>query len=332
MLDSLVIGAGPAGLAVANSFARAGLDCMVLEKGSIGDHISQYPTFMQFFSTRELLEIDGYPLNIVDEKPSRRQYLNYLTRFVQDRNLNVRTQVRVVEVSRAPDGNFAVEIEKRGGARETLAARSVVLACGAFENPRHLGVPGEDLPKVTHFFREAHPYVGREVLVVGGRNSAIETALLLWRAGARVSLSYRKPAVNGYGIKYWLLPDIENRLENGEIAGYLGTSVKRIDWESVTLASADGTERTIANDFVICQTGYDPPVGFLRGMGIEVQEETNIPAHDPQTLETNVQGLFVAGTITAGNVSGRVFIENSRHHGEMILKGLKNRLGVGAGV
>ncbi len=326
MLDSLIIGAGPAGLAVANSFAKAGIDYLVVEKGSIGDHISQYPTFMQFFSTRDLVEIDGFPLNIIDEKPSRRQYLNYLTRFVQDRGINVRTLARVVGVEKAPEGHFEVMLEKRDGSRDTIETHTVVVACGAFENPRSLGAAGEELSKVTHFFKEPHPYVDNSVLVVGGRNSAIETALLLWRAGAKVSLSYRKPALNGYGIKYWLLPDIENRLKNNEITGYLGTEVKRIDWETVTLVDQQGKEQTIANDYVVCQTGYNPPVQFLRGIGIDVEENTNLPKHDAETLETNIPGIFIAGTIIAGNVSGKVFIENSRHHGEMILRGLRERL------
>lgn len=325
MIDVLVVGAGPAGLAVANTLVGAGLEVLVVEKGAIADHISQYPTFMQFFSTRDLLEIDGFPLTIADEKPSRREYLAYLSRFAHDRRLAVRTFTRVERVERREDGSFSVAVRRRDGGAELVDARSVVAACGAFENPRSLGVPGEDLPKVTHFFREPHPYVGHDVLVVGGRNSAIETALLLWRAGARVSLSCRSTALSGHGIKYWLLPDIENRLRNGEIANLLGTTVTGIGWDSVTLAGTDGTERTVRNDFVVCQTGYDPPAAFLRSMGIDIEAGTNIPRHDPETLETNVPGLFVAGTIVAGNVSGRVFIENSRHHGEMILAGLQRR-------
>lgn len=325
VLDAVVVGAGPAGLAVANVLKAAGLDVLVVDKGAIADHISQYPTYMQFFSTRDLLEIDGFPLTIIDEKPSRREYLAYLTRFAQARGLAVRTFTGVESVARMPGGDFAVSVRRRNGEQELLAARHVVVACGAFENPRPLGVPGEELPKVTHFFREPHPYVGSDVLVVGGRNSAIETALILWRAGARVSLSYRGTTLSGHGIKYWLLPDIENRLKNGEIGNHLGTTVKSIAWDSVLLVDANGIERLVANDFVVCHTGYDPPAAFLRSMGIDVEAGTNIPRHDPETLETNIPGLFVAGTIIAGNVSGRVFIENSRHHGEMILAGIQRR-------
>ncbi|MDK2970389.1 MAG: thioredoxin reductase [Candidatus Sumerlaeota bacterium] len=323
MLDALIIGGGPAGLAVANSFQKAGLDYVVIEKSSIAGHIAQYPTFMQFFSTRELLEIDGFPLTITDEKPSRRQYLAYLARFVHDRQLRVRTHTEAAAVERQPAGHFRVTLRQPGRAPEFVEARAVVVACGAFDCPRKLEVPGEDLPKVTHHFTEPHPYVGQKVLVVGGRNSAVETALLLWRAGAHVSLSYRRDSFEGYGLKYWLKPDIENRIANGEITGHLGTTVKRIGWESVTLADQAGLTFDIANDFVICHTGYNPPVAFLSAMGIEFEPGTNIPRHDAETLETNVPGLYIAGTITAGNVSGHVFIENSRHHGEMILRGLQ---------
>jgi thioredoxin reductase (NADPH) len=327
MVDSLIIGAGPAGLSVASTFAQAGLSHLVIEKGAIADHIRQYPIFMQFFSTRELLEIDRFPMTIIEEKPSRQQYLAYLARLVRERDLNVKTYTMVENLASLEQGGFAVGVRSMSGETETIEARSVVAACGAFENPRMLGVPGEDLPKVSHRFDEAHPYVGTKVLVVGGRNSAIEIALLLFRAGADVSLSYHREELDGFGIKYWLLPDIQNRMASGEVHAYLGTKVRRIDWHSVTLEDLDGREIQIENDFVLCMTGYDPPVGFLRSMGVEVEAETNIPRHDPHTLETNVPGLYVAGTIVAGNVSGHVFIENSREHGEMILKALRERLG-----
>lgn len=326
MLDCLIIGGGPAGLAVANTFAKAGLRYLIVEKGPVANHISHYPTFMQFFSTRDLLEINGYPLNITDEKPSRREYLNYLSRFTRDRALNIRTYTEVAAVARRDDGRFTVTLRRRDGSTEALESAAVVVACGAYENPRRLGVPGEDLSKVFHHFTEPHPFVGQRVLVVGGRNSAIETALLLWRAGADVSLSYRGEAFTGRGIKYWLLPDIENRIKNDEIHGHLGTTIRRIDWDTVTLADKSGREFAIPNDFVICQLGFNPPVEFLRGMGIALEPESNKPSHNPETLETNVPGLFVVGTIITGNISGHVFIENSRHHGEMILPRLRELL------
>lgn len=277
---------------------------------------------MRFFSTRELLEIDGFPLTIPDEKPSRREYLTYLTRFALDRKIPIETFVTVESVSKRDDGAFDVAARRPGRETQIIGARRVVLAVGGWDNPRRLGVPGEDLDKVTYRFTEPHPYVGRKVLVVGGRNSAVETALILHRAGAEVSLSYRRKRFDGLGLKYWLRPDIENRIRSGEIHGYLGTTVERITWESVTLRDEEGKSLEVANDFVIAHTGYDPPVGFLESTGINVEEETNIPEHDPETLETNVPGLYVAGTIIAGNVSGHIFIENMREHGEQILNSL----------
>lgn len=324
MLDAIVVGGGPAGLAAANTLQNSDFKVQVLERGAIADHVGQYPTFMHFFSTRDLLEIDNFPLTITEEKPTRRQYLNYLARFAWNRKLDVRTFTDVESIERREDGSFKVRIRPRGHELETISARSVIIACGAFNNPRMLNVPGEDLPKVTHHFKEAHPYVGKKTLVIGGRNSAIEIALHLWRSGGDVSLSYRRDTLEGYGIKYWMLPDVQNRLKNDEIHDYTGTEVARIDWDSVTLRRIDnGEEIKIENDFVVACTGFDPPVDFLRRAGVDVEEGANIPSHNEETLETNVPGLFVAGTIIAGNVSGHVFIENSRHHGEMILQRLK---------
>lgn len=323
-LDALIIGAGPAGIAVAHTLQQAGLRCRIHEQGPVAWHIAQYPTFMEFFSTRGNLEIADFPLGVVGEKPSRREYLKYLTDFVAYHKIDIRTYSRVTRAERLAEDGFAVTVARRDGTEEIVRARTVVVAVGAWEQPRGLGVPGADLPKVRTRFAEAHEYIGQRVLVVGGRNSAIEAALQLWRAGAHVSLSYRGTEFTGRGVKYWLAPDIENRLKNGEIGSYLGTTVARVDWDTVTLRHGDGREVTIGNDFVLPFLGYDPPVAFLKGLGIEIEPETNIPKHNPDTLETNVSGLFVAGTIVAGNVSGNVFIENSRHHGEMMVQRIKD--------
>jgi thioredoxin reductase (NADPH) len=327
MLDSLIIGAGPAGIAVAASMQRHGLHALMVERGSVGEHLTHYPYYMKFLSTRELLELDGYPLNIVDEKPTRQEYLFYLARMVKDLNLSIRTRTTVKSITRRPDGAFDVTVEPEGRPAEVFAARTVVVACGAYQNPRRLGVPGEDLPKVHHRYTEPHPYIGRKVLVVGGRNSAVETSLILYRAGADVSLSYRRTAFEGLGLKYWLKPDIENRLKKNEIHPHLSTTVSRIDWETVTLRREDGTEYTIENDLVLVQIGYDPPVGFLQQLGLELEPGTTIPKHNPETLETSTPGIFVAGSIVAGNVAGAIFIENSREHGEMIVRGMRAAAG-----
>ena len=327
MLDTLIVGAGPAGLATAIALKKEGLNYQIIEKGPVGNHIAQYPTFMRFFSTRELLEIDEFPLTIVDEKPTRQEYIAYLARLVRDRELKIRDYTEVKAVIPLEDGTFEVAVQASGGdEQERMRARSVVVACGAWESPRKLGVPGEELDKVTSRFTEAHPYVGKKVLVVGGRNSAVETALHLYRAGADVSLSYRREDFEGFGLKYWLKPDIENRVHKGEIKGYLGTNVIEIKPKSVVLEHKDGRREEVDNDFVIKHIGYDPPVGFLKSMGVEIDPGTNRPRHNEETLESNVPGLFIAGVITHGNVSGSIFIENCRYHGELILKGLRERL------
>ncbi len=329
-LDVAIIGGGPAGLAAAQVFHREGLAYRVLEKGPIAHHIAQYPTFMRFFSTNDNLEIAGFPLGITEEKPSRREYLKYLTDFARFHRLNVETYAPVGAVTRGPDGWFDIRIDREGCPPESVRARAVVLAVGAWDSPRRLGVPGDELSKVHYRYTEPHNYVGKRVLVVGGRNSAVETALQLWRAGAKVSLSYRRTEFNGVGLKYWLKPDIENRLKNGEIAPHLGTTVARIDWDSVDLTLASGKTTTIENDFVLPMLGYDPPAAFLRNLGVQLAPDSNRPHHNADTLETNVPGLFVAGVILHGNISGHVFIENSRHHGEMILPRLREILAVAA--
>lgn len=326
-LDAIVIGGGPAGLAVSASMARAGLDHLVFERGAVGHHISLYPPYMTFLSTKEVLELDGFALTITEDKPTRREYLAYLSRLVADRKLPVRPYTAVEGIVHdESSGLFTVRAWRAGRPVEFHTARHVVVACGAFDHPRRLHVPGEELAKVHHRFVEAHPYAGQRVLVVGGRNSAIETALTLHRAGAQVSLSYRGTEFTGRGIKYWLLPDIENRLKKGEIASYLGTEVHRIGWQSVMLRNiATGAPIEVPNDFVIVQIGYEPPLGFLTSLGIELEDDTTVPRHDPSTLETNVPGLFVAGSIVAGNVSGAIFIENSRDHGDVIVRALRER-------
>ncbi|CAN5506109.1 YpdA family putative bacillithiol disulfide reductase [soil metagenome] len=322
LLDAAIIGAGPAGLAVAQTFHKAGIAYTVLERGPVAAHIAQYPHFMRFFSGNENLEIAGFPLGITEEKPSRREYLKYLTDFVSYHKLAVQTYTNVLAVSRQPDGSYSLQIERLDGTQAEVHARAVIVAVGAWDNPRKLHIPGGDLPKVHYRFTEPHPYVGRKVLVVGGRNSAVEAALLHWRSGVDVSLCYRRTQFDGVGLKYWLRPDIENRLQKGEITGYLGSNICEVHGGSVDIETPAGRV-SIQNDFVLPFLGYDPPVKFLRDLGIKLEPETNRPAHNPATLESNVPGLFIAGAITNGNVSGKVFIENSRHHGELILPRLR---------
>jgi thioredoxin reductase (NADPH) len=328
-LDVAIAGAGPAGLAVANELRRAGYSAALFDKGALASAIADFPTFMRFFSTKDLLEIDRFPLNIAAEKPSRQEYLVYLHRFARDKGLDVRAQHEVKRVQKLPEedgGGFALAIESAGKGPLEVRARWVVIATGAWDNPAMLGIPGEGLPKVSHRYREAFPYIGRKTLVVGGRNSAIEVALELWRAGADMDLSYRRFDFSGAGLKYWIVPDIENRLANNEIRGHLGTVPVQIGPGFVRLREVrGGREYEIENDFVLCMTGYRPDLGLLGESGVAFDPETSVPAHDPDTFESNVPGLFLAGVMLQGNISGKIFIENSRHHGERIVEGLRRR-------
>ena len=326
MLDSVIIGAGPAGLSVACEFQKHSLNYCVFDKGPIANHIMQFPVFMNFFSSREFLEIDKFPITIPEEKPDRRQYLAYLTHLVKSKDLRVITYTTVESVKKINIGEFQVTVKYHDGTVENIFTKTIVVACGAYESPRKINVPGEDLPNVSHHFSEVHKYHGKEVLVVGGRNSAIETALLLFRAGARVSLSYRKFDFSESSIKYWISPDIEGRVEKGEIRAYFGTNVKNISPGKVILTDKNGSDFEIKNDFVLLMTGYEPPLKFMKSIGVPFINDSPIPDHNPETLETAVQGMFVAGVVTAGNISGKIFIENSRDHGKLILNRLKSLL------
>lgn len=331
--DILIVGAGPAGLAVGDELQRAGYSVILLDKGAVAEAISQFPTFMTFFSTKDLLELDNFPLTIVGEKPSRREYLAYLSRFVKDRELNIQTRHEVTSIDRTPglspgeEGAFRVFARAyRAEKPIEFTARYIVIASGAWDNPNMLRVEGESLPHVTHRYREAHPYVGKRVLVVGGRNSAVEIALELFRAGADVHLSYRRDTIDGYGVKYWLKPDINNRLEKGEIGAHLGTTPVKFAPDHTMLKRLDsGEEYRLETDAVICMTGYSPNPMLLRGCGVEVDAETRRPTFDPETHETNIPGIYMAGVIMQGNMSGHIFIENSRDHGAVILEALKAR-------
>ena len=319
--DVAILGAGPAGIATADTLQSAGYDCLIFDAGCIANNISRYPVYMEFFSSADRLEINGFPLICVSGKPSRREYLAYLSRFCRDRQLKLRLRESVESVE-GKAGEFVVlSRTSAGGEARRTKARYVVLAAGAYDNPRPLGCPGEDLPKVSHYFTEVHPYVGSRVMVVGGGNSAVEAALDLYRAGVEVTLVVRREKF-GF-VKYWILPDIEGRIRDGDIAGHFETSIAEVRPLSVVLRKKSGESFEIENDFVLAMTGYQPDTSLLRACGVEFDEKTKRPRYDLDTLETNVPGLFVAGVIAAGNISAEIFIENSRHHGTLILKALQ---------
>ena len=318
----IIVGAGPAGLACSIAASRAGLDHLVLEKGTVVNSIYHFPADMTFFSTPEKLAIGGLPFTCPDQKPSRRQAVAYYRAVAEHYALPVRTGRRVSAVRRHRTG-FTLTVEHRGAERSTHCA-ALVVATGFFDTPRRLGIPGEDLPKCHHHFHDGHPYYGRRVAVVGGGNSAAETALELLRAGARVTLVHRAAALRP-AVKYWVRPEIENRMADGSVAARFATTVERVEPDAIVLRGPAGRER-LPNDAVLFQVGYRPTVTLLRQLGVASDPRSEVPEHDPATFETAVPGLFVCGGLLAGNVAGGVFIENGRHHGERIVDTIRGRL------
>jgi thioredoxin reductase (NADPH) len=317
-VDVLVIGAGPVGLACALEAARQGLSHLVVEKASLLDTLVRWPTHTVFFSTPELLEIGGYPFTTASGKPTRREGLVYYRKVAEREKLALRLHERVLSVT-PENGLFRVATT-----RAAYASRAVVVATGFFGTPNLLGVRGEDLPKVSHYYTEPYAHAGTDVLVVGGKNSAAEAALDLYRNGARVTMAVRKPAF-GASVKYWLKPDIENRVKEGSIRAHFETRVIGIEEGRVLLENASGTFG-IPNDFVFALTGYRPDFPFLRGLGIAVTDDLHV-VHDPKTMETNVPGLYVAGVVAAGVEIGKLFIENGRLHAVDIVRHILARRG-----
>jgi thioredoxin reductase (NADPH) len=322
LFDILIIGAGPAGLAAAIAAKARGLTYLVLEKGALVDAIQRFPTNMVFFTTPELLEIGGLPLVTPYEKPTRTEALRYYRRVADSLRLDVALFEPVTKLSTRPDGRFEVSSQPAHGPSRSHAARAVVLANGAFDRPNELGVPGEQLPHVSHFYREAHPYFRRRVVVVGGKNSAADAALDLYRSGAHVTIVHRGAAL-GESIKYWVKPDIENRIKEGSIAARFSTRVVEITPDDLLLEGPDGRVREPA-DAVLLLTGYRSNTTLLEMAGAAMTD--GAPVHDPQTFETTVANLYVAGAAVAGRESGKIFIENGRFHGEVVVREIAKRL------
>ena len=328
VLDIIVVGAGPAGLASAIAARQAGLNCEVIERGTLVNSILHFPTNMVFFTTPELLEIGGIPFVTPYAKPTRDEALRYYRRAADAYDLEVRfgLEVRTIRPFTEYAGVplLAVETRCASGDRNRFLARTAVVAVGAYECPNLLGVPGEELPHVSHYYTEAHPYFRRRVVVVGGKNSAAEAALELHRAGAHVTLVHRGAEL-GSGIKYWVRPDIENRIKEGAVNAFFETRVLEIRPTEV-VAEFAGERRALPADAVFLLTGYHPDTAMLGRFGIEVEAETMVPTHDPNTYETNVPNLFLAGQVSSGIHSGLIFIENGRFHGEMVIKEIARRL------
>jgi thioredoxin reductase (NADPH) len=322
MLDVAIIGAGPCGLAAAAAVKRRGLSHIVFEKGSVANSIALYPTYVTFFSTAERVSIAGIPFTIANEKPTRREALAYYRAVVTHEQLDVHQDELVTAVETSRNGFVVRSVPRTGEVRETQA-RSVVIATGYFGTPNRLGVPGEDLPHVAHWYREGHEGFQRRTLVVGGGNSAAEVALDLFRHGARVTLVHFGPTFDK-NIKPWVMSDLEGRLKDGSIDLRWNTRVVAITADDVHLTT-EGREFRVPSDRVFLMTGYTPSSRLLDALGIRVDGVTGIPDHDPATMETPVKGVFIAGVLASGNDANKIFIENGRDHGELIAAALLAR-------
>jgi thioredoxin reductase (NADPH) len=321
MNDVVVIGAGPAGLACGIAAVRSGLSCTIIEQGSIVDAVRRFPVNMTWFSTPELLEIGDVPFIIPTVRPSRVDTMNYYMRVASQFKLDVRTHECVTDIRATGGSGFSVTT----GAGKQIVAHHVVIATGYYDHPVKLGVPGEDLPHVCHYYDEPFRYAGMRVAVVGGRNSAVETALDLYRHGAKVTMIHRGPSLST-GVKYWIQPDCENRIKAGQIRALFNTTVGAIGPEDLVVRGPGG-EETVPARFVFVLIGYGPDSVLLRRAGVALDAETLAPKPGPHPYETNVPGLFVAGSVVAGKNTNTIFVENGRLHGEAIIRTILERRG-----
>lgn len=318
--DLAVIGTGPCGIAVGAAAHKAGLTCVLFDKGCAAQSLVGYPYYMTFFSTAQKLEIAGVPFTIAEQKPTRREAIAYYQRVVRHFELTVHQYEEVLDVS-GDRGAFRV-VSRRAGKERHTRAGAVVIATGSFFEPNYLAVPGEDLPKVHHYYREPYPYFDQDVLVVGAGNSAVETALELYRAGARVSMVHFFDTIDR-GVKPWVVPDITNRLDRGEIPVYWESRVSGIGATTVAIQNDRTGEVTeLKNDFVLAMTGWRSDPHLLRDLGASIDPDTGIPTHDPTTMLTDVDGVYIAGVLAAGNNANKIFIENGKHHGDLIVASL----------
>lgn len=319
LFDLLVVGAGPTGLACAIEAQKAGFRVALVDKGCVCNSLFHYPAHMTFFTTPELLEIGDIPFPSPNAKPTRDEALQYYRLVAAHYRLDVRQYHRVDRVTGA-DGAFTVHTEDRFGRPGTLHARKLVISTGYYDLPNHMNIPGEKLSKVHHYYDDPHPYFEMDVVVIGGKNSAAIAALELWRSGARVTLVHRDSELRAH-VKYWIKPDIENRIKNGEIKAYFNSRVTEITPDAVVVETPEG-RLTLKNDFVFAMTGYHPDFDFLSNLGVRFEGPDRLPVCDSETLESNVPGIYLAGVIVAGSRTNEIFIENGRFHGCQIAAAL----------
>jgi len=316
--DVIIVGAGPTGLACGIELKQRGLNAVLIDKGCVVNSLYNYPTHMVFFTTPELLEIGGIPMTSLNEKPGRTEALKYYRRVAEYFKLNIRQYERVLKIE-GDDLAFVVETSE-----SIYRARKIILATGYYDLPNKLHVPGEDLEKVIHYYKEPHPYYDHDVVVIGGKNSAAIAALELFWTGARVTLIHRGKGISDR-VKYWIKPNIENRVKSREITGYFNSCVKEILPKSVRVETPEGMI-TLKNDFVFALTGYRPDLEFMGSLGIRLEPDTQKPRTNPETLESDRPGIYLAGVIVAGMHTNEIFIENGRFHGKKIADAIADAL------
>lgn len=315
--QAIIIGAGPCGLAAAIALEQVNIKPLIIEKGNVVNAIHGYPTHQTFFSTSEKLEIGGIAFLTEQYKPNRNQALVYYREVVKRKNLRINAYEEVINVKKEAD-YFTIKTSK-----DEYRANYVIVATGYYDHPNYMNVPGEDLPKVSHYFKEAHPYFNHDVTVIGGKNSSVDAAIELVKAGARVTVLYRGTEYSS-SIKPWILPEFEALVRNDVIKMEFAAEVVEIN-EKTLVYTKHGDTFEIANDFVFAMTGYHPDHQFIKLMGVEMEAETGRPVFNPETMETNVEGIFIAGVIAAGNNANEIFIENGKFHGDQIAKAIANR-------
>ena len=321
-IDLLVIGAGPTGLACAIEAQKEGLRAVLVDKGCLCNSLFHYPAHMTFFTTSELLEIGGIPFPSPNAKPTRNEALEYYRLVAAFYKLEVFQYQRVERIS-GTDGAFTAHTQDRFGRHGTLNARKLAVATGYYDLPNLMGIPGENLSKVRHYYNDPHPCFQSDVLVIGGKNSAAIAALELWRHGARVTLVHRDAEMHRH-VKYWIRPDIDNRIKNGEIKAYFRSRVVEITPDTAVIETPEG-QVTVRNDFVFAMTGYHPDFEFLQRIGVRFEGPDRLPLCNSETLESNVPGIYLAGVIVAGSRTNEIFIENGRFHGRQIAAALAGK-------
>ncbi|CAM2885545.1 YpdA family putative bacillithiol disulfide reductase [Paenibacillus sediminis] len=322
MEDVIIIGAGPCGISAAIECQKQGLSALIIEKHFVVHSIYLYPTHMQFFSTAEMLEIGNIPFATPNDKPFRHEALTYYRRVIDHYKLRIQSYEEATTIERQQDGTFEVHTTKSTGTNHVYKAKNVIISTGYFDHPNLLGIPGEDMDKVTHYFREAHPYSGMKVAIIGGSNSAVDAAMELLRVGAKIDVIYRGEDLSG-NIKPWVKPLFESMVNKGRITLHLSSQVTSIEQDVIHYRDRDGNIQTLENDFVLALTGFRPDRKLLTTAGVELDDNQDKPHYNPETMESNVPGLFVAGVIASGSNANEVFIETGRDHGKLIAQYIK---------